>query len=323
MKILNSISLLALFIVIIFSSCQKENIDEIIPKDTVYQVDTIDINPMISQLRTSSGSIFLDCVEIPYPVDFVQMSGSTITINSDAELDAAIMLADSIVNFSYPFDAIVNNQTIIIEDIEDITIALIDCATIVPECSDLEPHVLLFFNGLNIFSINRYVYKINYPVSLIVEGNLVVINNDDEYLPAVTVGGNPSRLLDTELTYPITVRQFGQDIVLNNDNDVCAFYKKLDEPCENKPTHIQFFFSEGPGRPINCTYFINYPVTISLNGNNVQIQSREEYLNTLDSSPNAYNNITLVYPVSVEKLFGSPVTFVADADICQYLDNCQ
>lgn len=321
MKILNCITFLALFTGIILTSCQKENIDEIIPKNTIFPIDTIDVNPMISQLRSSSGSIFLDCVEIPYPVDLVQMSGSTITINSDEELEAAIILADSIVDFSYPFDAIVNSQTIIIEEIEDIAIALIDCATVIQECSDLDPHVLLFFNALNILTLNRYVYEINYPVSLLVEGNLVVINSDEEYLPAV--GGSPFDLLKTKLVYPITVTQFGQDIVLNNDNDVCAFYKKLGEPCENKPTHIQFFFNEGPGTRINCTYFINYPVTISLNGNNVQIQSREQYLNTLDSSPTAYNNISLVYPVSVEKLYGSLITFTVEAEICQYLDNCQ
>lgn len=305
-------------------ACQKENIDEIIPDDPVYQIDTIDVNPLLSQMTsTSSESLEIACINVPFPVDFLQASGSTVTVNSAAELDDALMLADSIVDFVYPFEATDDSGMITIENFEDLAAALTNCFITTPECADLKPHVLLFFNSLNIFTLNRYPYDVNYPVSLVVEGNEVVINSGDEYLPAVSVDGSPSRLLETQLVYPITITQFGRDILLNNDEDVCQFYETLSEPCENKPPHIQFFFNEGPGTPINCAYFINYPVDIVLNGETVTIPTREDYLSELNASPTAYDNIELVYPVDAFKFEGPDVVFESDADICQYLDNCQ
>lgn len=328
MNTLNKISFLIFFVAIFFTACQKENIDEIIPEDPEITVDTIDVNPIVQQLRlnsNSSESIDLLCLEIPLPVDFLQLSGNTISVNTQAEFEAASMLADTIVDFVYPFDAVNDNGTIVVENISDLVIALQECSvdTVNTECArGTDAHVLLFFNALNIFTLNKYVYTINYPVSLVVEGDTVVVNNDDEYLPAV--GGSPSELLETDLVYPITITQFGRDIELNSDDDVCAFYETLGEACENKPAHIQFFFNEGGGVPVNCAYFINYPVEIVSNGVTTQIQSRDDYLSELNSSPTAYDEIELIYPASVTKSTdGQQIDFATEADICQYLDNCQ
>ncbi len=324
MKMINNISLLLLFLVILFSACQKENFDVIIVEDPEYQTDTIDVNPLIRRIATTSpNSIYLDCVSIPYPVEFLQASGNTITINSEAELDSAGMLADSIVNFVYPLDAIDDNGPLLIEDLEGLILAIQACAVVpVAACPGQNAHVLLFFNALNILTLNKYVYEINYPVDLIVEGTQVTITNDSEYLPAV--GGSPFDLLETELVYPISITQFGRDIVLNSDADVCQFSKTLDEPCENKPAHIQFFFNGGIGTRLSCAYFINYPFTITSNGNTIPITTGEDYLNELNSSPNAYFDIELVYPVTASKSTdGQQISFGTDADICQYLDNCQ
>jgi hypothetical protein len=232
------------------------------------------------------------------------------------------MLADSLVDFVYPFTAISNNSVFQIGEIDDLALALIACASTTLDCSDLDAHVLLFFNALNILTTNNYVYEINYPVTLLVEGNQVVINSDSQYLPAI--GGSPFSYLETELVYPITITQFGRDIILNSDADVCQFNETLSEACVNKPPHIQFFFNEGGGTPLNCAYFISYPVEIVSNNDTLQIQTRDDYLNELNSSPNAYGDIELVYPVGATKFVdGQQLSFGADADICQYLNNCQ
>jgi hypothetical protein len=323
MQILSKISLFVLFFGIILASCQKENIDDIITEDPNYIPDTIAVNPFIAQLRSiSQDSLNIDCMSIPYPIEFLRASGNTVTVNSEDELEEVSMQQDSLVDFVYPFSAFVNNMEFTISKIEDLAEAIIPCFTEEYECGDVEPHVLLFYNALNIFTLNKYEYKINYPVTLVIEGNQVVINNDSEYVPAI--GGNPSRFPKGQLVYPITVTQFGRTIVLNSDQDVCDFSETLNEPCQNKPAHIQFFFNEGPGTPINCTYFIDYPVTVTLSGANIVVQSREAYRELLNSSSSAYDNIQLVYPVNAWKLTNNQeLTFGTDADICQYLNNCQ
>lgn len=313
----------ALLLAVLFTGCFKENIDEIIPGNLTFQTDTVSINPIFKSLQSySPDSLQIVCLRIPYPVDFLRASGNTITVNSETELDSVSMLPDSLVDFIYPVDAVNNSGLIQINDIEGLAEAITYCDTTAADCSVQQPHVILFFNALNILTLNKYVYEINYPVSLVVQGNPVVLNQDDDYLPAV--GGSPFDLLPTELVYPITITQFGRDIVLNNDNDVCAFYQTLDEPCGNKPAHIQFFFNEGGGTPVNCSYFISYPLNIVSNGDTILVQTRDEYLTELNSSPNAYNDIDLLYPVNASKFInGQQLSFGSGVDICQYLDNCQ
>lgn len=316
-----------LFLAMLFVACDKKNIDEIIPDKVPFQPNAVATNPLVKNLQsTSPDSLQLDCFKIPFPIDLLQASGSTVTVNSDTELDSVSMLPDSLVDFVYPFDGYIGTTVYTIQKVEDFISVFTACGVFVidsaVDCSELEPHVLLFFNGLDILTRNRYEYDINYPVTLVVNGSQVVLNQDDDYLPAI--GGSPFNYLPTELVYPITVTQFGRDIVLNNDSDVCAFYETLDEPCANKPAHIQFFFNEGAGTRISCTYFIDYPVTIVSDGDTLQLATRDAYLAELNSSSLAYNDIELLYPVTAVKYInGAQLSFGSDADICLYLNSCQ
>lgn len=324
MKFLYKISFLALFMTLLFTACQKENIDEITPEDPGYTIDTIEINPFIQGLRShSADSIILDCIRIPYPIDFLQASGSIITINNEAELDSAGMLQDTIVDFVYPFEAVDSRGVIMIDSIEDLATALVLCQSGTADvCDEVDAHVLLFYNAFNIFTVNQYDFEVEFPFTLIVEGNRVVVNNEDEYIPAI--GGNPSRFLEVEIVYPVTVTQFGREIVLESDDDVCDFHETLGEPCENKPAHIQYFYNEGGGVPINCAYYIPYPVEITLDGNTILIQDGQDYRDQLDTSPDAYDEIELVYPVNIIKFqTGRQLRFDSDDEICEYLNNCR
>jgi hypothetical protein len=327
MSITSKIIFSTLFLALLFVACDRQNVDEIIPASGTFEIDSVATNPFVKNIQSSgTDSIRLDCISIPFPLDFLQASGDTITVNTGAELDSASMLADSLVDFVYPFDAVVDGSAILIQDVNGIIAALQVCGLIVidtvTDCSFSPPHVTLFFNGLNILTVNNYPYEINYPVTLVVDGNQVVINSDSAYLPAI--GGSPFNYLPTDLVYPITITQFGRDIVLNNDTDVCQFYQTLLEPCVNKPAHIQFLFNEGGGTPINCAYFIDYPVEIISDGDTLQVQTRNDYLTELNSSPNAYGDIELIYPVGATKFVdGTQLSFGSDSDICQYLNTCQ
>ena len=328
---ISKISKLYLFIfaaVLFFSSCQKENFDDIVPENPGDKVDTVEVNPLVSDLSaTSPDFINLGCIRIPFPVDFLQASGNTITVNSEDELSAAAALSDSIVDFIYPFIVLDDDDVaIVIEEAEDLALALSDC--VIDDnsddnsngCYNTPAHVALFYNAFNIFTINQYDFEVEFPFTLIVQGNEVVVNNKDEYIPAI--GGNPSRFLDVDIVYPVTITQFGQQIVLNSDDEVCEFVKTLSEPCENKPAHIQFFYNEGGGTPINCAYFIEFPVEIHLDGTTIQIQDSEQYRAVLNASPGAYNDIELVYPVTIIQFEdGDEITFEEDSDICDYLEN--
>lgn len=265
-----------------------------------------------------------DCFTFVYPLDVrIIESGTIITMNDENEL-VQLSLSGDDYEFVYPLEiedefgvvTTINNDLEFVQVFMDCGFLIIDTTAVNP-CT-VEAHILLFYNGLNIFSTNRYTYKFNYPITLIVEGTAVVLNSDSDYIPAI---GSPSRPKSAEIQYPVSVRQFGRTIILNNDQDVCDFYNTLDEPCANKPAHIQLFHNT-VGVPLSCGFFVNFPVTMTRNGVPLTFDDRNEYLTELNS-PGAYDELEVVYPVSVEKVNnGQQVTFNSDSDICDYLDNC-
>lgn len=324
MKILKTLGLFIVLAAAFLTSCDRDDVDEIVPREPDYQIDTVEVNPLARDLKTtSSEAIILDCIRIPFPVEFLQASGNTIVVNTEDEFEDATMLADSIVDFVYPFEVLdEDDNEIIIEEVEDLAIALTTCVVGPPAdaCEETPAHVLLYYNAFNIFTVNNYDFEVEFPFSLIVEGTEVVVNNEGEYIPAI--GGNPSRFLDVEIVYPVTITQFGREIVLNSDVDVCEFWETLTAPCEDRPAHIQFFFNEGGGVPSNCAYFIDFPVSIELDGMPIQIQSNADYLSELNASPDAYDQIELVYPLTVIQFQdGDEISFQSADDICDYFNN--
>lgn len=319
MKHLLKLGALALSLAITFGSCKKENKDEIIVD---YSPETVDVNPIIKRMQSfSADTLHISCVAIPYPIEFKQVSGKKLIVNDSTELNAMYTIADSVVDFVYPFNAVIKGNSTTIGNVEELMSAIVFCDSRKPTCADYDAHMLLFYNALNIFTTNKYVYTINYPVTVVVNGKNITLNKDSDYMPAI--GGNPSRPEKATLIYPITIKQFGQTITLSNDQDVCDFHSTLSENCTNKPAHIQFFFNEGGGTPISCAYYVNYPVQVDYKGKQYDIKSRNEYLTLLNNDTDVYKGLNLVYPVKATKFQnGTQLTFQSNGEICNYLDNC-
>lgn len=268
-----------------------------------------------------------DCFTFAFPIDVRIVIPDTIaTLNSEDDL-TQLYLSGVEYELIFPVDVVTQSgMTVTISEPADFIDVLIDCDIIVIDttnnaCEHTDAYVLLYYNALNIFTLNNYPYDINYPATLIVEGTSVTLNSDDDFIPAI--GGNPSRFVDAEIVYPVTVTQFGRTITLNDDNDVCAFYETLLEPCENKPSHIQYFHNTA-GVPIDCAFFVDYPLEIINNaGNTVTISNRDDYLAELDA-PGAYDAIELVYPVTgIDVQTNQQITFANGDDICQLINQCQ
>ncbi|GAB4407797.1 MAG: hypothetical protein OHK0039_10440 [Bacteroidia bacterium] len=124
MSITSKTIISALLLSILFVACDRQNIDEIIPEKATFQTDTVATNPFVKRISVVPDSILLDCISIPFPLDFLQASGDTITVNTEAELDSASMLPDSLVDFVHPFDAVVDGNVVLISGVEDIIAAL-------------------------------------------------------------------------------------------------------------------------------------------------------------------------------------------------------
>lgn len=266
-----------------------------------------------------------DCFTFVFPFEVLIVEPDTISTIDDEDELVQLSLSGEEYEFIYPIDiedefgttTTLNSDLGLIQTFVDCGVITVDTTPVDP--CETEAHILLFYNGLNILTLNRYEYEMNYPITLIVEGNQVVLNSDSDYLPAI--GGSPFSPQSAEIVYPVSITQFGRTLVFNSDQDVCGFYATLDEDCTNKPAHIQLFHNT-VGAPTTCAFFVEYPMNLSRNGVQIQIQDRDDYLIALND-PGAYDELEIVYPVSVSKTNnGQQITFNSDGEICDYLESC-
>ncbi len=126
MRYLSKLGIIVLFAAMLFSSCEKENLDQLTVNNPNYSPDTVDVNPFLKQINTSSGdTAYISCVGIPYPFELAQMSGNILPINEEEDLIAASQNPDSIVDFVYPLQVVVNNNSQVINNIEE----LVNCSS--------------------------------------------------------------------------------------------------------------------------------------------------------------------------------------------------
>ncbi len=126
MRYLSKLGIIVLFAAMLFSSCEKENLDELTVNNPNYSPDTVDVNPFLKQINTCSGdTAYISCVGIPYPFELAQMSGNILPINEEEDLIAASQNPDSIVDFVDPLQVVVNNNSLGINNIEE----LVNCSS--------------------------------------------------------------------------------------------------------------------------------------------------------------------------------------------------
>ena len=95
---------LLLFAGLFMVSCDKENVDVVIPDEPDYTPDTVQVNNLFKAVDPGSDALSMDCIQIPFPIEFEQQSGGTVLINSLPEYEAALDLQgeDRIVDFVFP-----------------------------------------------------------------------------------------------------------------------------------------------------------------------------------------------------------------------------
>ena len=263
------------------------------------------------------------CLTIQYPFDVATSDGTIITINNEDEYVALLMSgADSEIQFPFSL-ANEDGEIFVINSIQDLVNAFHGCGIFIVieplDCvTDIDPSIILFYN------INgRYRYDINLPITLIRDdnGEEVVINDYDDYFDNF---GDPfSGIVTADIVYPISIKQFGQDRVLESDEDMCELYESLFfNTCESKPAHIQFFYSTVM-TPIDCSIQPLLPLEVTFNATTIELTSYDQYYDLLEES-GSYEGIEIVYPVSaLLSASGDNITFESDDELCEFLNNCE
>ena len=257
------------------------------------------------------------CLTLNYPFNVINEDGDIISINNEDEY-ISLLLDGNNLTLQFPFSLTnLDGEVYEINSLEELLAAFESCGIIITiepiTCDDLRADFVIFYNNSG-----KYPYTINYPITMIVEGVEEVFNDAEEYYDVVGYAFGQAK--PAEFVYPISIRQFGRDLTFNSDQDVCDFYDYLDEPCEDKPTHIELFHSF-VFTPIDCSYFPVPPYQLSFNAQTYTLNSRDEYLDLLET-PGAYDGIEVIYPITVQPNTGAAFQFENDEDICAYASNC-
>ncbi len=182
MKTFKILILGALMAMITFSSCTKEDpIDTTITTPTEEVDDSdVDINPLVNR---SSGDdengLLLDCITVLYPFDMVDDQDNTYTITADTDFETIFTDSVIIVDFVYPLDVLVNDESVSIADAYELGDVFVAC---VPaggwEEGDFPAYEINYDNSC---------YSLSYPVDLLdLEGNITSIDSEEAFNNAVT-----------------------------------------------------------------------------------------------------------------------------------------
>ena len=214
---------------LLFTACQKDSIDEVVPvEEPTFEPDTMEvtINALVTNLESNTNEgLDLGCFTIVYPFDLLLASENTITINSEADFIAALDadLPDQVVDFVFPLTIIDDNgETFEVTDNETLEVLFASCIPDdgwddIEEDEDLLPAFLLG----NI----EFCFDLSYPLDLVDGDGNTSTAEDEEALIDLIVN---TEELFFALPMTVIVEESGEALVINTPEDFYNAYFECD-----------------------------------------------------------------------------------------------
>lgn len=302
----------ALTVMLAFSSCKKDEISEMeeTPIGEV-EVTTRTHNALVGQMQASvsnTGGLDLGCFTVDFPFDLV-VDDDTITISAVEDFEDAIFQTAIYIDFTYPL-SITYTEDGTTEEIADGEALGEAFAICVPDSGwneDLFPVFLI--SDLN------SCYTLSYPLSTVDgQGNTYVANDEDE-------------LVDLIANHPELYFEFPFDLIDEDGNAQTATNEEelfnLLILCDDTTT--------GGGGPVDttdcwggfnpfadCFEFV-YPISVlNLDGNTEVLEDEDEFINGLFNG----TFLDFVYPLTVVDQDGTEIVVNDNAALEAIFDTC-
>lgn len=261
-------ALIPLFVLIlIFTGCTKE---DFITGDN--SASSFSLNTVVSSTKGNDGEN--ECFSFVYPIELNFGDGTTISVTSDEEFEAAIEnwfatqgeKAEE-PTLTYPVTVIMTADAMerVLQDVEDLDDLLEAC-----------------YGDEEDFEEYEDCFAFNYPLVLVDEmGNQITINTDKELYEAFEAADKEDRELDFE--YPFTVTLPDGEVLTVNDEDGM---EELEDRCDDKDY----------GDCITLVFPINL---LDEDGNQTTVNDEEELERVIVLAKKADKDLELVFPVTV------------------------
>lgn len=252
-------------------------------------------------------SDFASCYNLVYPVDLYDLDNETYTANSEEELINLLASTDpnNILFFTFPLSVEDEDGNVYTaEDGDELFTLLFDCVD-----DPTGGGVDTFFVGGN---FDLACYSIQFPITVeLSNGDVTVVNNHEEFCALMLSGYTYT------FTYPMTVVDAdGNEIVLNSEEDLQAAI----EDCGFWTGDNDFFvLLLTAGTQQDC-YTVNYPITVTVDGVDVEINSSEDLVSLTDTG--SLPEVEL--PISITLTATGEVVEINDMeDIFEVLEDCE
>jgi hypothetical protein len=286
-----SSALLFGLLILLFTACDQENIDEVIPADPGFQPEEITTSNFINALRvdnneqTNEEEALLSCVELDYPFEVALASGATLAINSSEEFLAAVdpTSQDPVVDFVYPLTGTdAEGNVTIFENAEELAMAAIGC---IPQEGWEDSEVT---STIPAFEFTHICLDLVYPISLVDDdGNTYVVNDEDEFLALY--------MENFFLRINLPIQATSSEGEVYDINDIHEFYA-AEATCSGNeiipPVIVEeTFVVEG------FCGFLQFPFNLRLgDGTIVTVNDENEYATTILSGTDDFE---LLYPFTL------------------------
>jgi len=253
------------------------------------------------------------CYTLQYPLDLEDIDGETITVNDEAEFNAA--LAEEIYFFVFPVTLIdEEGNEVVTEDNDDIFEALF-------ACNDFDGGDSTIWDWETGF---EYIgcYMIELPLDVILEdGTTVTVNTHEELCELMLTGELAG------YAYPLTLTdEEGNEVVVNSDEELeelledCWNFEPLDEGIT---TVILLIAGSTEGENGEVCFEVEYPITIEYeNQDDIEITSQEDMFEFLEDIIDP--SFTVAYPIEVTLTAdGTTVVLESFEDLLDVMADCE
>ncbi|MEM9820519.1 MAG: hypothetical protein AAF985_05585, partial [Bacteroidota bacterium] len=284
---------------IAFSSCSKK--EEIsIMEEEIEQVDTETraSNALIGQMApsvSSSDALDLGCFSVDFPFD-LNIDGTTVTINSTEDFEAALNPDVEYVDFVYPINITnLDGTTATVNDGEALAEAFAACI----------PSSGWGNGGFPAFLISESCYELEYPITLINSaGETFVANDEDEFVDLIATN------YDLSFQFPLNLVDEDGNTVTADDDE--ALFGLLIECDVQEP-------GNGGVNPFGECWDYVYPFEMTdQDGNIVVINNHDDLCNAM------LNGLILehIYPLTLVNGDGEELVVNNDEELNQAWLDC-
>ena len=307
MKRINHLLPIALLLFgLLLVACNKDNVDTVIPDDPDYTPDTVQVNNLFRALDEGASALNMDCIQLPYPIEFKQESGATITVNSLAEYQTAMNLQgdDRLVDFVFPL--LVTDLDGDLHEVNSNTELGIDFSSCLPT-SGWEASTTSM-GLLPAFLFEALCFDVVYPVNLEDgDGNAFIAESEEELIDLMASVDQ----LFFEL--PLTIENSeGDQLQLESINDFFLIVFNCDGIAP--PVVGETFIIEG----FACNT-LQFPVdVVNGDGETITLEDENAYVSLILSG----EELQLFYPFSLMNPDGEVLEINNEFDMVEAFQGC-